>query len=81
MEEAEYRCGALYCSTCRRTYYYRVHIVPGLEEPGVFKCPECNHVLRETALNTFIDSTDDSLSVMAQLDEARWDEEFGDTAD
>jgi uncharacterized protein YbaR (Trm112 family) len=81
MEEAEYRCGALYCSACRRTYYYRAHIVPGLQEAGVFKCPECNHELCAIALNTFIDSTDDVLNAMAQLDEERWDAEFGDIQD
>ncbi len=81
MDEAQFRCGALYCSTCRRTYYYRFHIVPGLEEPTVFKCPECDHELQETALDTFMDSTDETLSVIAQLDEERWDKEFGETGD
>jgi uncharacterized protein YbaR (Trm112 family) len=81
MDEAEFRYGALYCSTCRRTYYYRFHIVPGLEAPGIFRCPECNHELREVALNTFIDSTDETLSVVAQLDEERWDKEFGEAED
>lgn len=81
MDEAEFRYGALYCTKCRKPYYYRIHIVPGLEEAGVFKCPECNHELREMALNTFIDSTDDVLNAMARLDEERWDAEFGNVSD
>jgi len=55
--------------------------VPGLEGLHIFKCPECNHELREMALNTFMDSTDDVLNAMAQLDEERWDKEFGETID
>lgn len=81
MEEAEYRCGALYCSGCRRAFYYRMHVIPGQEEQCDFKCPDCGQELREMALNTFIDSTDDVLNAMARLDEERWDKEFGETVD
>ncbi len=81
MEEAEYRCGALYCGRCRRVFYYRTHVLPELEEQCAYKCPDCGQGLREMALNTFMDGTDDVLNAMAQLDEERWDKEFGEIVD
>jgi len=68
-EEAKFRCGALYCSQCRRTFYYRMHILPDQPDDEVYKCPECGHELREALTDAFIDSTDETLQVLEQLDE------------
>ena len=68
-DEAEFRCGALYCRQCKKTFYYRMHILPGTEENQVFKCPECGHELHEVFTDTFIDGTEDTLQVLQQLDE------------
>lgn len=68
-EEAEFRFGALYCKECKETFYYRMHILPGTPEHEVFKCPECGHELREVLFNTFVDSTEETLSVLNMLDE------------
>jgi DNA-directed RNA polymerase subunit RPC12/RpoP len=68
-EEAEFRCGALYCSNCKRKFYYRTHILPNSEEGVVFKCPDCGHELLEAPVNTFLDSTEETLQVIQMLDE------------
>lgn len=68
-EEAEFRCGALYCSKCKRKFYYRTHILPGSAEDEIFKCPNCGQELHEIPVNTFLDSTEETLQVMQMLDE------------
>ena len=68
-DEAEFRCGALYCRQCKKTFYYRMHILPATEENQVFKCPECGHELHEVLTDTFIDGTEDTIQVLQQLDE------------
>ena len=68
-EEAKFRCGALYCSECKRRFYYRTHILPGSAEDEVYKCPDCGHELRAVPVNTFMDSTEATLQVIQMLDE------------
>jgi len=68
-EEAKFRCGALYCSQCKRIFYYRTHILPGSAEDEVYKCPDCGHELQDVPLNTFLDNTEETLQVMNMLDE------------
>jgi len=68
MEEAEFRCGALYCAGCRKTFYYRTHVLPG-DDFEVFRCPECSRELRDVPVNTFLDGTEEMLDVLNQLDE------------
>jgi DNA-directed RNA polymerase subunit RPC12/RpoP len=67
-EEAKFRCGALYCSKCKRRFYYRTHILPGSAEDEVYKCPDCGDELREVPVNTFMDSTEETLQVIQMLD-------------
>ena len=68
MEEAEFRCGALYCAGCRKTFYYRTHVLPG-DDFEVFRCPACGRELRDVPVNTFLDGTEEMLDVLNQLDE------------
>lgn len=68
-DEAKFRCGALYCDQCRKTFYYRTHILPDQPEDEVYKCPECSGELREVLTDAFLDNTDDTLRVLEQLDE------------
>ena len=68
-DEAKFRCGALYCGQCKKTFYYRTHILPDEPKDEVYKCPECGGELREVLTDTFLDSTDDTLRVLEQLDE------------
>lgn len=68
-DEAEFRCGALYCGKCKKTLYYRMHILPGQPDNEVFKCPECGYELREVPVNTFLDNTEETLQVINMLDE------------
>ena len=75
-DEAEFRCGALYCAQCKKTFYYRMHILPGTQEDIVFKCPECGHRLGEVLTDAFIDSTEETLQTLQQLDEEFREGEF-----
>lgn len=68
-EEAKFRCGALYCSECKRRFYYRTHILPGSAEDEVYKCPDCGNELREVLTDKFIDNTEETLQILEQLDE------------
>jgi transcription initiation factor IIE alpha subunit len=68
-DEAEFRCGALYCGKCKKTLYYRMHILPGEPDNEVFKCPECSYELREVLTDKFIDNTEETLQILEQLDE------------
>jgi len=68
-EEAKFRCGALYCSQCKRRFYYRTHILPGSAEDEVYNCPDCGHELCEIPVDTFLDNTEETLQVMQQLDD------------
>jgi transcription initiation factor IIE alpha subunit len=68
-DEAKFRCGALYCAQCKKTFYYRMHILPGAEKDWLFKCPECGHQLGEVLTDAFIDSTEETLQTLQQLDE------------
>jgi DNA-directed RNA polymerase subunit RPC12/RpoP len=67
--EAKFRCGALHCDQCKKTFYYRMHILPDQPEEEVYKCPECGGELSEVLTDAFLDSTDDTLRVLEQLDE------------
>ena len=68
-EEAKFRCGALYCDQCRKTFYYRMHILPDQPDNEVYQCPECGYELHEVLTDAFMDSTDETLQVLEQLDE------------
>ena len=68
-DEAKFRCGALYCDQCQKTFYYRMHILPDQPDNEVYNCPECGYELREALTDAFLDSTDDTLQVLEQLDE------------
>lgn len=68
-DEAKFRCGALYCSQCQRTFYYRMHMLPDQPDNEVYKCPECGHELQEVLTDNFLDSTEETLQVLQQLDE------------
>ena len=68
-DEAKFRCGALYCDRCRRTFYYRTHILPDDPDNVAYKCPECDHELEEVLTDNFLDSTEETLQVLQQLDE------------
>ena len=75
-DEAEFRCGALYCAQCKKTFYYRMHIPPGAEKDWLFKCLECGHQLSEVLTDAFIDSTEETLQTLQQLDEEFREGEF-----
>ena len=68
-EEAKFRCGALYCDQCRKAFYYRMHILPDQPDNEVYQCPECGYELHEVLTDAFMDSTDETLQVLEQLDE------------
>ena len=61
--------GAFHCLTCQRVYYYR-GLLPDFTEYSAFRCPECNHVMREVIPDSFLDSTAETLSLLAELDDA-----------
>lgn len=68
-DEAELKYGALFCNECKKTFYYRTHILPGEAEYEVPRCPYCGHELHEVLTDTFIDGTEETLQVLQQLDE------------
>lgn len=68
VEEIPFIYGAFYCTECQRVYYYR-GLLPDFADYEVFRCPECNQELREIVPNTFIDSTDETLSILDQLEQ------------
>jgi transcription initiation factor IIE alpha subunit len=53
-----------------------MHILPGTQEDIVFKCPECGHRLGEVLTDAFIDSTEETLQILQQLDEEFREGEF-----
>ena len=68
-DEAKFKCGAVYCRQCKKTFYYRMHILPDQPEDESYKCPECGSELHEVFTDAFLDSTDDTLQVLEQLDQ------------
>jgi len=68
-EDMEFRYGALYCPSCRKVYHYRTHAEAGEPDDQVYACPECSHELQPVAVERFVDSSEEVLSVMQQLDE------------
>jgi hypothetical protein len=61
--------GAFHCLTCQRVYYYR-GLLPDFAEYSAFRCPECSHVMREVIPDSFLDGTAETLSLLAELDDA-----------
>ena len=68
-EDMKFRYGALYCASCRKVYHYRTHVEAEEPDDQVYTCPECSHELQPVIVDKFVDSSEDLLSVMQQLDE------------
>jgi len=67
-EELEFRFGAFYCPQCKHTFPYRTHIIAGAHVEATFKCPECGGLMREARSEQFLDTSDDVMYAMYQLD-------------
>ena len=46
-----------------------MHILPDQPDNEVYQCPECGYELHGVLTDAFMDSTDETLQVLEQLDE------------